>query len=239
MASFNWPPQQFTNGTVTSVGLADGSSTPIFTVSGSPVTGSGTLTFTLSNRNANTVLAGPTTGVAAQPSFRALVNADIPTALSGKTIPGTTNTLSSPLVGLVAGIAPAAGQVGQQMISSVTTNTNTAATATYFDARSIDFTAGTWDIQGCIQYAAAGATLTGGSEAGIGTVTGNSNTGEIDTVNWSNMTANPNTSENQTVLTPIWRTTISITTTYFLKGLINFSLGQPQYKATLRGIRVF
>ena len=65
-------------GTVTSVGLSDGSSTPIYTISGSPVTTSGTLTKTLKTQTANTVFAGPTTGGAAQPAFRALVAADVP-----------------------------------------------------------------------------------------------------------------------------------------------------------------
>ncbi len=67
-----------TSGTVTSVALADGSTSPIFTISGSPVTGSGTLTETLSNQNSNLVLAGPSSGAAAQPNFRALVYADLP-----------------------------------------------------------------------------------------------------------------------------------------------------------------
>lgn len=51
-------------------------------VSGSPVTTSGTigLTLTLVNQNANLVFAGPTSGGAAGPTFRALVNADFPTS---------------------------------------------------------------------------------------------------------------------------------------------------------------
>jgi hypothetical protein len=65
-------------GSVTSVGLADGSTTPIFTITNSPVTSTGTLTETLIAQNANTVFSGPTTGSAAQPTFRALVSADIP-----------------------------------------------------------------------------------------------------------------------------------------------------------------
>lgn len=65
-------------GTVTSVALSDGSASPIYSISGSPVTGSGTLTFTLANQAANTVFAGPSTGSAAQPVFRSLVAADIP-----------------------------------------------------------------------------------------------------------------------------------------------------------------
>jgi hypothetical protein len=60
---------------VTSVGL---SLPAIFTISGSPVTGAGTLTGTLATQTANQVWAGPTTGAAAAPTFRALQAADIP-----------------------------------------------------------------------------------------------------------------------------------------------------------------
>lgn len=63
-------------GTVTSVGLALPAN--ILTVSGSPVTTSGTLTGTLATQNANTVWSGPNTGAAATPTFRALVGADLP-----------------------------------------------------------------------------------------------------------------------------------------------------------------
>lgn len=63
-------------GTVTSVGLSLPSS--LFTVSSSPVTTSGTLTGALANQNANLVFAGPSSGTAASPAFRALTAADIP-----------------------------------------------------------------------------------------------------------------------------------------------------------------
>jgi hypothetical protein len=69
-------------GTVTSIAWADGSTTPLFSISGSPVTGAGTITATLITRSANTVFAGPSSGSAAQPTFRSLVSADIP-SLSG------------------------------------------------------------------------------------------------------------------------------------------------------------
>lgn len=62
-------------GTVTSVGLALPTE---FAISGSPVTGLGTLTASWNNQTANTVLAGPTSGGAATPTFRALVSGDIP-----------------------------------------------------------------------------------------------------------------------------------------------------------------
>jgi hypothetical protein len=65
-------------GTVTSVSLTE----PVeFVVTGSPVTTSGTLAVTKASQTANTVWAGPTSGGAAQPTFRALVAADIPASV--------------------------------------------------------------------------------------------------------------------------------------------------------------
>ena len=68
-------------GTVTSVGLALPSS--LFTVSGSPVTASGTLTGALATQAANAMLAGPASGAGAIPTFRALVPADDPAPADG------------------------------------------------------------------------------------------------------------------------------------------------------------
>jgi hypothetical protein len=67
-------------GTVTSVGL---SLPGIFSVSGSPVTTSGTLTGSLIAETANTVFAGPSSGSATTPTFRALVAADVPSQVAG------------------------------------------------------------------------------------------------------------------------------------------------------------
>lgn len=68
-------------GVVTSVELTV--PTDILAVSGSPLTGAGTLAVSKQNQNANLVFAGPPTGGAAQPTFRALVAADIAAAISG------------------------------------------------------------------------------------------------------------------------------------------------------------
>ena len=73
------------SGSVTSVGLAMPS---LFSVSGSPVTGSGTLTASLANQNANLFMAGPASGGATTPAFRGLVGADLPTP-SASTLGGT------------------------------------------------------------------------------------------------------------------------------------------------------
>ena len=79
-------------GTVASVGLA--LPTSVFDISGSPVTSTGTLTATFDNQSANTVFAGPTTGGAATPAFRALVAADIPALPYASTLSGTTNQIA-------------------------------------------------------------------------------------------------------------------------------------------------
>jgi lysophospholipase L1-like esterase len=85
----------FSGGTgVTSVALAAPTG---FTVSGSPVTSTGTLTMGLTTESANTVWAGPSSGSAATPGFRSLVSADIPNLssvylpLSGGTMTGQIN----------------------------------------------------------------------------------------------------------------------------------------------------
>jgi hypothetical protein len=92
-------------GTVTSVGLSLPS---IFTVSGSPVTSTGTLTGTLVTQGQNTVFAGPTTGTAT-PNFRALVAGDIPSLpasiITSGTLPitrGGTNGTATPTAGAIA-----------------------------------------------------------------------------------------------------------------------------------------
>lgn len=63
------------SGTVTSVGLSLPSE---FNVTGSPVTISGTLSGAWTTQTANTIFSGPSSGGAAVPAFRTLVDADMP-----------------------------------------------------------------------------------------------------------------------------------------------------------------
>lgn len=63
---------------LSSVGLSDASTTPIYTVGSSPLTSNGTLSLTLNAQSAATVFAGPATGAAAQPTFRGLALTDLP-----------------------------------------------------------------------------------------------------------------------------------------------------------------
>lgn len=96
---------------VTSVAL---SAPNIFSVSGSPVTSTGTLALSLATQTANYVWAGPTSGGSATPAFRALVAGDIPalsylstsggtvsgnvTVTGDLTVQGTTTTIDSTTV---------------------------------------------------------------------------------------------------------------------------------------------
>ena len=64
-------------GTVTSVGF-EGDGVLLSSVESGPITSSGILSATLLTQNENLVLAGPTSGSAATPTFRTLVIADLP-----------------------------------------------------------------------------------------------------------------------------------------------------------------
>ena len=109
------------SGSVTSVGL----STPgvLFNVTGSPVTTSGTLAMSLITQSANMIFAGPLTGSAATPTFRALSLVDFP-AMSNNTIIGNVsgiteapssltgtqvNTILPVFTSSLNGLAPASG----------------------------------------------------------------------------------------------------------------------------------
>ncbi len=80
---------------LSSVGLADTSTVPIYTITNSPLTANGTLDITLNTQAANLVFSGPTTGAAAQPVFRALVAADLPAGTTPVTAYRSADTTSS------------------------------------------------------------------------------------------------------------------------------------------------
>lgn len=89
---------------VTSVALALPS---IFSVTGSPVTSTGTLTGTLVAQAANAVFRGPVSGAPGIPTFGPLVSADLPLA--------TTSTAGAVIVG--SGLTVTAGTVSAAVLS--------------------------------------------------------------------------------------------------------------------------
>jgi hypothetical protein len=119
------------SGTVTSVALADISALPIYTITGSPVTNSGTLNFALDDQNQHSVFAGPVGGRSAEPTFRLLVSGDIPILNQNTT--GTasdiTTTTNSTLVTLSALSLPLTQTTGTLGISNGGTGNSSALTA--------------------------------------------------------------------------------------------------------------
>lgn len=110
-------------GSVTSVGLALPAS--VFTISGSPVTTTGTLTGTFNTQTANTVFAGPSSGGAAVPGFRPLVTADLPVAI-------LLSYLETTYVGTESGLAPG-------VYTTITNMTLTLNAGTYWCSFSSTF----------------------------------------------------------------------------------------------------
>jgi hypothetical protein len=122
-------PTNFSGGTgsVTSVTFT-GDGTILSATPSAPVTTSGTLTATLLPQNANRVLAGPASGGAALPTFRALVAADLPasapvswSSLTAATAPlilanttfGTTFNQTTPAAWVWANVTPATNVLAQ------------------------------------------------------------------------------------------------------------------------------
>jgi hypothetical protein len=177
-------------GTVTSVALLLPS---IFTVSGSPVTTTGTLTGSLANQTANTIFAGPTTGVPGTPSFRTMVANDVPNLdaaiITTGTFPiarGGTNGTATPTAGAVAygtGTAyafTAAGTSGQLLQSNgagvpTWVNAPAAITASNGLTRTVNDIALGGPLTANTSIASAGfnLSLTGTGRLGVGTAAPN------------------------------------------------------------------
>lgn len=114
------------SGTVTSVAMTVPAE---LAVAGSPVTTAGTFAVTWATETANQVFAGPTSGGAATPTFRALVNADLPagaTSLATPSNPTATTSTTGVMMGLAGSITPTkSGKVVFAVIGSISNNTAT------------------------------------------------------------------------------------------------------------------
>jgi hypothetical protein len=109
-------------GSVTSVGLTMPSN--VFNVANSPVTGAGTIAVSYANQNTNVVFAGPTSGTASSPAFRALLAADMPSSVQlgifGINLNGNGGVIQTGYMGSIT--IPYAMTITNWQLSSVNTS---------------------------------------------------------------------------------------------------------------------
>lgn len=162
-------------GTVTSVAMTVPN---VLSVAGSPVTTSGTLAVTLATQSANLVFAGPTSGGAVAPTFRALVAADIPTtnALRKRLTADVTNatTTFASLTDLSVTLGAAGTYVGTMKIYC---NNSTAAEGIKIDfsgggATMTSFKATAADVFGGTNVLGTGQTTSLAGVLSFSTITG-------------------------------------------------------------------
>lgn len=112
-------------GTVTSVALALPAD---FSVTGSPITGAGTLTGAWANQTTNKVFAAPN-GSTGTPTFRALVAADIPT-IAASQVTGANLTAASSKVSVTGGTGAVLNAATVDIVPANITITDLAGTLT-------------------------------------------------------------------------------------------------------------
>lgn len=110
-------------GSVTSIALTMPAE---FTVTGSPITVSGTFAVSKANENANTVFAGPVSGGAAAPAFRSLVTADLPAGTG--TVTSVAATLAVPVSLLASSVTGSPVTSSGTLGLSITLQNQTANT---------------------------------------------------------------------------------------------------------------
>lgn len=135
------------SGTVTSVALTAPSA--VLTISGSPITTSGTLAITFHTQTANLVWAGPTTGAAAAPTFRSLVSADLPSGVGtvtsvAMTVPAIMSIAGSPVTSSGTLAVTLATQAANLVWAGPTTGS--AATPTFRSLVAADLPGGTGTV---------------------------------------------------------------------------------------------
>jgi len=161
-------------GTVTSVAMTVPS---ILAVSGSPITGAGTLAVTLANESTNTFLAGPN-GSSGTPTFRTIVAADLP-SISASTITGTLPVATGGTgAGTFTANAPLIGN-GTSAIGVGTRSGNTTVFGT---------TTGTLNSGHCVQFDASGNLVDAGGACTVGGGGGTVSSGTINQLAWYSAT---------------------------------------------------
>lgn len=141
------------------------------------------------------------------------------------------STSGKGIVGTATNDSADAGNVGEVVLSSITSPTNYPATNTWGDLTSISLTAGDWDIAALTQQTTPG-TMTGETRLGISTTSGNSATGL--TIGYNRLTfPNATAVADSGASIPMYRLSLASTTTVYLKFFTEYSSGTPKAVGTI------
>jgi hypothetical protein len=156
------PTANSAGGTVSSVTFT-GDGTVLSSTPSSAVTISGTITGSLITQTANTVLAGPTSGSAANPTFRSIVAADLPAATTGAL--GAVSTDGSTISNSSGAIACTTATTSQKgcVKPDGTTITISSGTISASTGQMTALGVGSIALGYCNTICVAGTTYTGGS----------------------------------------------------------------------------
>lgn len=129
--------------------------------------------------------------------------------------------------------APAAGYIGEQLITTVTSGAAVTMTTstTVYNIATINLTGGCWDVSGCIVINGTVQTL---NQAGISTAT---NTLGTLGLSCGSTTATAGASAPVGVQTPVFRVNLSSTTSYYINAASTFGGSATGY-GTIRAVRV-
>lgn len=196
--------------------------------SGAPTWGSALV---ISDQPANYVYAGPTSGASAPTAFRLLVNADIPSTLTGKTMDGSLNTFSNiPNTSLdnysVTFNGTTVDLGGSGTITATATNALTIGTG-------LSGTSYNGSTAVTIAIDSTVATLTGNQTLTTKTISGSNNTltniGNSSLTNSSITLGTTNIALGGTSLAPVGLTSVTVTQ----NPTTDFQLATKQYVDTL------
>jgi hypothetical protein len=196
--------------------------------SGAPTWGSALV---ISDQPANYVYAGPTSGSAAPTAFRLLVNADIPSTLTGKTISGALNTFSSIPNSALTNSAVTINGTSVSLGGSITVTATASAALTIGTGLSGTSYNGSTAVTIAIDNTVA--TLTGNQTLTTKTISGSNNTltniGNSSLTNSQITLGTTNIALGGTSLAPVGLTSVTVTQ----DPVSNFQLATKQYVDTL------
>jgi hypothetical protein len=185
-----------------------------------PLAGTEVLPIVQSSSTKQVSVANLTAGRAISASSITVSANNLTFSASGKGIVGTATNDSADAL-----------NVGEVVMSSITSPTNYPATGTFGDLTSISLTAGDWDIAAVTQQTTPG-TMTGETRLGISTTSGNSATGL--TIGYNRLTfPNATATADSGASIPMYRLQLSSTTTVYLKFFTEYTAGTPKALGTI------